>query len=413
MTNLNDRVARERTADLHRRADAERLAHRARAAARDRDTLHTATPVVGWPGSPIGMPGSDERPVDASRPTQWIRVKDEGKGGAMSRTAIEAEGLVKTFGEVRALNGIDLVAGEGTIFGLLGPNGAGKTTAIRVLSTLLAPDAGRASVGGYDVVRQPGEVRRLIGLTGQYAAVDELLSGSENLLMIGRLLGLGTAEARGRATELLESFDLAEAGGKLVKTYSGGMRRRLDLAASLVGRPRFLYLDEPTTGLDPRSRLELWGMIRALVADGTTVLLTTQYLEEADRLADEIVVIDHGRVIAAGTPQQLKSRVGGQVLQAQPADPADLPFTERILSEFAAGGEDAYTDGQLVSVRVDDRSALGRAVRRLDEEGIVVDDLSLRRPSLDEVFLALTGHLADQATVIDVRDGDVEERRTS
>ncbi len=332
----------------------------------------------------------------------------------MSRTAIEAEGLVKTFGEVRALDGVDLVAGEGTIFGLLGPNGAGKTTAIRVLSTLLRPDEGRASVGGYDVLRHPAEVRRLIGLTGQYAAVDELLSGSENLFMIGRLLGAGKGESRRRAAELLEAFDLADAGGKLVKTYSGGMRRRLDLAASLVGQPRFLYLDEPTTGLDPRSRLELWGMIRALVADGTTVLLTTQYLEEADELADEIVVIDHGRVIAAGTPAQLKARVGGQVLQAQPADPVDLRFTERILGEFAADGESPYTDGQLVSVRVHERSALGRAVRRLDEEGIVIDDLSLRRPSLDEVFLTLTGHLAEEhEDIVDVRDGDVEERRTS
>jgi len=319
--------------------------------------------------------------------------------------AIEAEGLVKSFGKVRALDGIDLVAGEGTIFGLLGPNGAGKTTAIRVLSTLLLPDAGRATVGGYDVVRRPGEVRRLIGLTGQYTAVDELLSGRENLSMIGRLLGLSGAGARRRADELLESFDLAEAGGKLVKTYSGGMRRRLDLAASLVGRPRSLYLDEPTTGLDPRSRLELWGMIRALVADGTTVLLTTQYLEEADRLADEIVVIDHGRVIAAGTPQQLKTRVGGQVLQAQPADPADLETVERIFAEFAGDGERPYSDGQLVSVTIADRSALGRSARRLDEEGVVVDDLSLRRPSLDEVFLALTGHLAEEAR-------DAEETQT-
>jgi oleandomycin transport system ATP-binding protein len=304
-------------------------------------------------------------------------------------SAIEAEGLAKSFGKTRALDGIDMVASEGTVFGLLGPNGAGKTTAIKVLSTLILPDAGRATVGGHDVVREPEEVRRLIGLTGQYAAVDELLSGSENLYMIGRLLGVGAAE-------LLQDFDLADAAGRIVKTYSGGMRRRLDLAASLVGRPRFLYLDEPTTGLDPRSRLELWGMIRALVADGTTVLLTTQYLEEADRLADEIVVIDHGRVIAAGTPQQLKTRVGGQVLQAQPADPADLEMTERILAEFAEGTESPYTDGQLVTVRIDDRSALGRAVRRLDEEGIVVDDLSLRRPSLDEVFLAVTGHLAEQ-----------------
>jgi oleandomycin transport system ATP-binding protein len=312
----------------------------------------------------------------------------------MATAAIEAEGLVKRFGEVRALDGIDMVAREGTVFGLLGPNGAGKTTAIRVLSTLLLPDEGRASVGGYDVVREPAQVRRLIGLTGQYAAVDELLSGKDNLFMIGRLLGLSAGTARARGAELLEQFDLADAAGKLVKNYSGGMRRRLDLAASLVGRPRFLYLDEPTTGLDPRSRLELWGMIRSLVAEGSTVLLTTQYLEEADRLADEIVVIDHGRVIAAGTPAQLKTRVGGQVLQAHPADTADLPEVERILAAFAAEGERPYTDAQLVSVTIADRSALGRAVRRLDEEGIAIEDLSLRRPSLDEVFLAITGHVA-------------------
>jgi oleandomycin transport system ATP-binding protein len=311
-------------------------------------------------------------------------------------TAIEAESLVKTFGSVRALDGIDMVAREGTVFGLLGPNGAGKTTAIRVLSTLLRPDSGRASVGGYDVVRQPREVRRLIGLTGQYAAVDELLSGHENLYMIGRLLGFSAPDARNRARELLEDFDLADAATKIVKTYSGGMRRRLDLAASLVGRPRFLFLDEPTTGLDPRSRLELWGMIRTLVAEGTTVLLTTQYLEEADRLADEIVVIDHGRVIAAGTTQQLKTRVGGQVLQASPADPADVPATERILAEFSAGDDGTYTDGGLVSVTISDRSALGQVVRRLDDAGIAVDDLSLRRPSLDEVFLAVTGHVAEE-----------------
>ena len=314
----------------------------------------------------------------------------------MTTPAIEAEGLVKTFGAVRALDGIDMVAGKGTVFGLLGPNGAGKTTAIRVLSTLLLPDAGRAFVGGHDVVRRPGEVRRLIGLTGQYAAVDELLTGQENLYMIGRLLGFPARDARGRARELLETFDLADAGTKLVKTYSGGMRRRLDLAASLVGRPPFLYLDEPTTGLDPRSRLELWGMIRGLVHDGTTVLLTTQYLEEADRLADEIVVIDRGRVIAAGTPIQLKTRVGGQVLQARPADPRDVAATERILAGFADGPDGIHADGQLVTVTIADRSALGQAVRRLDEAGIAVEDLSLRRPTLDEVFLALTGHLAEE-----------------
>ena len=314
----------------------------------------------------------------------------------MMNAAIEAEGLVKTFGKVRALDGIDFVAREGTVFGLLGPNGAGKTTAIRVLSTLLRPDSGRATVGGYDVVSQPRQVRSLIGLTGQYAAVDEQLSGEENLYMIGRLLGLSSREARARAKELLEAFDLAESGSKLVKAYSGGMRRRLDLGASLVGRPRFLYLDEPTTGLDPRSRLELWEMIRRLVSEGTTALLTTQYLEEADRLTDEIVVIDRGRVIAAGTPLQLKTRVGGQVLQARPADPADLAATERILAGFADGGDGVHTDGQLVQVTIADRSALGQVVRRLDDEGIAVDDLSLRRPSLDEVFLAITGHVAEE-----------------
>jgi oleandomycin transport system ATP-binding protein len=316
----------------------------------------------------------------------------------MTNAAIEAEGLVRTFGKVRALDGIDMVASEGTVFGLLGPNGAGKTTAIRVLSTLLRPDGGRASVGGFDVVRQPGEVRRLIGLTGQYAAVDELLSGQENLYMLGRLLGFPTPDARSRATELLEAFNLAEAATKVVKQYSGGMRRRLDLAASLVGRPRFLYLDEPTTGLDPAGRLELWSMIRGLVAGGTTVLLTTQYLEEADKLADEIVVIDHGKVIAAGTPKDLKTRVGGHVLQARPADSQDVEKTEAILAEFAAGDERTHSDGELVTVTIEDRSALGQAVRRLDDAGIVVDDLSLRRPSLDEVFLAVTGHVAEVET---------------
>jgi len=322
----------------------------------------------------------------------------------MTTSAIEAEGLVKTFGKVRALGGIDMVAREGTVFGLLGPNGAGKTTAIRVLSTLLKPDSGRASVGGFDVVRQPGEVRRLIGLTGQYAAVDELLSGQENLYMLGRLLGFPVADARSRAKELLQAFNLSDAATKVVKQYSGGMRRRLDLAASLVGRPRFLYLDEPTTGLDPRGRLELWGMIRGLVAGGTTVLLTTQYLEEADKLADEIVVIDHGKVIAAGTPQELKTRVGGHVLQARPADPSDAEKTERIMSEFAASGESTHSDGEVVSVTINDRSALGEVVRRLDDAGITVDDLSLRRPSLDEVFLAVTGHLAEGEGEVETED---------
>jgi oleandomycin transport system ATP-binding protein len=328
----------------------------------------------------------------------------------MTTSAIEAEGLVRTFGKIRALDGIDLVAREGTVFGLLGPNGAGKTTAIRVLSKLLRPDAGRAVVGGYDVVHEPGKVRGLIGLTGQYAAVDELLSGQDNLYMIGRLLGWRKADARARATELLEAFDLSDAATKYVKQYSGGMRRRLDLAASLVGRPKLLYLDEPTTGLDPRSRTELWGMIRTLVAEGTTVLLTTQYLEEADRLADEIVVIDHGMVIAAGTPQQLKMRVGGQVLQAQPADAADLVATEKILASFGDDENRPYNDGQLISIRINDRAALGQAVRQLDDAGIVVDDLSMRRPSLDEVFLAVTGHVAEED---ELETEPADERRTA
>ena len=313
----------------------------------------------------------------------------------MSVAAIEVEGLVKTFGEVRAVDGIDFVVRPGTVFGLLGPNGAGKTTAIRVLSTLLRPDAGRASVGGFDVVSQPGEVRRLVGLTGQYAAVDELLSGHENLYMIGRLLGLGRAEARSRARELLESFDLADAASKTVKAYSGGMRRRLDLAASLVGKPRFLYLDEPTTGLDPNSRLQLWEMIRGLVADGTTVLLTTQYLEEADRLADEIVVIDQGRVIAAGTPMQLKERVGGHVLEVHTVEPEDAYRAAEVLREFAESGTPVHHEERRALATIEDRSCLTAVVRRLDEEGIVLDDLALRRSSLDEVFIALTGHVAE------------------
>ncbi|MEA2438438.1 MAG: oleandomycin transport system ATP-binding protein, partial [Thermoleophilaceae bacterium] len=254
------------------------------------------------------------------------------------RTAIEVHGLKKAFGDVKALDGVDFAVQHGTVFGLLGPNGAGKTTAIRVLSTLLLPDAGNASVGGFDVVASPKEVRRLIGLTGQNAAVDELLAGAENLYMLGRLIGMSVGDSRARAGELLGNFDLADAAKKKVKTYSGGMRRRLDLAASLVGRPPFLYLDEPTTGLDPRSRLELWEMIRGLVAQGTTVLLTTQYLEEADRLADEIVVIDHGKVIAAGTPLQLKTQIGDQILEVRPANPLDIEATRKILGSLA--GED-------------------------------------------------------------------------
>ena len=325
----------------------------------------------------------------------------------MQQPAIVAEGLVKTFGTTKALDGIDLEASEGAVLGLLGPNGAGKTTAIRILSTLLEPDGGRAVVGGYDVLSSPGEVRRLIGLTGQYAAVDELLSGRENLYMIGRLLGLRPKLARTRAMELLEDLDLAGAANKTVKTYSGGMRRRLDLASSLVGRPRFLFLDEPTTGLDPRSRLQLWSLIRALVTDGTTVLLTTQYLDEADHLADDIVVIDHGRVIAQGTADELKGRVGGQVLEVGSADAGNLAQVASVLAELSGTEGTIDRDARIVTTPIADTALVASAVRRLDASGVEVDHLSLRRPSLDEVFLSVTGHVDDEREQVELERSSV------
>jgi len=314
-----------------------------------------------------------------------------------SEPAISVEGLVKSFGEVRALDGVDLEAAPGAVLGLLGPNGAGKTTAVRVLTTLLAPDGGTARVAGLDVVADARALRERIGLAGQYAAVDENLTGLENLTMVGRLYGMGRGTAKARGRELLERFDLVDAVGRPARTYSGGMRRRLDLAAALVARPPVLFLDEPTTGLDPRSRLELWATIEALVSEGTTVLLTTQYLDEADRLADAIAVVDRGRVIAEGSPDALKDRVGGERLDVRLADPAQAGLAADTLAPMS---DDAPTF-ERETVHLTPRGRTGtivEAVRRLDEAGVGVDDLSLRRPTLDDVFLTLTGRAAEETT---------------
>ena len=309
--------------------------------------------------------------------------------------AIETHGLVKRFGKTTALAGVDLTARTGSVLGLLGPNGAGKTTAVRILATLLRPDGGSATVCGYDVVRDAHQVRQLIGLTGQYASVDEGLSGTNNLVMIGRLLGLSRSDSKARAAELLERFELTDAAGRPAKTYSGGMRRRLDLAASLVGRPRVLYLDEPTTGLDPHSRNEVWGMIRGLVADGTTVLLTTQYLDEADQLAHDIVVIDHGGVIATGTPDELKASTGRQVLEVTPADRADIPAVTELLELLVNATPSIAVESGEVSVQVERGTRLPDIIRAFDDRSIELAEFALRRASLDEVFLALTGHRAE------------------
>ncbi|MBI2710155.1 MAG: ATP-binding cassette domain-containing protein [Actinobacteria bacterium] len=316
--------------------------------------------------------------------------------------AVEVRGVTKRFRDVVALGGIDLTVPRGTVLGLLGPNGAGKTTTVRVLTTTLVPDEGSARVLGVDVVRQPDLVRRSIGLAGQFAAVDEMLTGRENLEMVGRLAHLERAVARTRSVALLERFDLAEAGNRMVRTYSGGMRRRLDLAAALVHRPPVLFLDEPTTGLDPQSRNNLWDVIRELVAEGTTVLLTTQYLEEADQLADRIVVIDRGLVIAEGTAGELKSRLGATVLEVTLADEAAAARAETVLTSLAALGSGAERDGPLVRLTVDEgpRAAMA-ALRALDGDGIAPAGLALREPSLDDVFLALTGHKAEEGTVPD------------
>jgi len=318
--------------------------------------------------------------------------------------AIQAEGLVKRFGETEALAGVTLAARTGTVLGVLGPNGAGKTTAVRVLATLIEPDAGRAIVGGHDVVKEAHQVRQLIGLTGQYAGIDEMLTGTENLLLIGRLLGMPRATAKARAAELLERFDLWDARERAAKTYSGGMRRRLDLAASLVGRPQILYLDEPTTGLDPRSRNGLWDIVRGLTDDGVTVLLTTQYLEEADQLANEIVVIDRGKVIADGTPDELKMQAGGQVLEVRPTTAADEVTVARIVADLTDAVPEVHEG--LVRVPVTDSAIMPAVVRRLDDAGVIVGELALRKSSLDEVFFALTGHHTEDAEKTDeIKEG--------
>lgn len=305
---------------------------------------------------------------------------------------IEAEGLVKTYGDVVALDGFDLSVEQGTVVGVLGPNGAGKTTAVSILTTLLTPDAGSATVSGIDVLAAPKEVRRIIGLSGQYAAVDEYLTGFENLDMIGRLYHLGRQASRVRARELLEEFDLIDAADRPAKTYSGGMRRRLDLAGALVARPPILFLDEPTTGLDPRSRRALWEVIRNLVREGSTLLLTTQYLEEADHLADEIVVIDHGQEIAHGTSDQLKSRVGGERIEVTIDRAEELELARAVLAEHAVGDIHIDEHDRTLTVPVSRGAAsLTAAIRSLDAEGIDLSDIGLRRPTLDEVFLSLTG----------------------
>ena len=322
---------------------------------------------------------------------------------AGSGLAIEAHELRKSYGKVQALCGVDLAVPEGTVLGLLGPNGAGKTTAVRILTTLLPPDGGSARVAGYDVVREAVALRAHIGLAGQYAAVDENLTGFENLEMVGRLYHMPRGESRRRADELLATFGLSGAAARLVRTYSGGMRRRLDLAAALVARPPVLFLDEPTTGLDPRSRIQLWEAVEARVSEGTSVLLTTQYLDEADRLADRIAVIDRGTVIAEGTSDELKARVGGDQLEVVLDDPAQAEAAVAALAPMAVEPP-AVRDAVVLVAVPQRRGAIAEAVHRLDAAGVDVADLSMSRPTLDDVFLALTGRAAEQDEEEPARD---------
>ncbi|ATW50225.1 ATP-binding cassette domain-containing protein [Streptomyces xantholiticus] len=310
--------------------------------------------------------------------------------------AIYAEGLVKTFGDVRALDGVDLDVPEGTVLGLLGPNGAGKTTTVRVLTTLLQPDSGSAVVAGIDVLKHPNEVRRSIGLSGQFAAVDEYLTGRENLQMVGQLYQLSARDAKARALQLLERFNLAEAADRPAKTYSGGMRRRLDLAAALVVSPPVMFMDEPTTGLDPRNRQQLWEVIQELVGGGTTLLLTTQYLEEADHLADDICVVDHGKVIARGTSDQLKARTGGERVEVVVHEPEQITAAREVLASYGKGEVAVAEHTRKLTVPVTGGAKLlAEVIRDLDTRGVEIDDIGLRRPTLDDVFLSLTGHVAE------------------
>jgi ABC-2 type transport system ATP-binding protein len=313
-----------------------------------------------------------------------------------SPLAIEATGLVKTYGETRAVDGVDLAVPRGTVYGVLGPNGAGKTTAIRMLATLIRPDAGSARVLGHDIVKDADAVRGAVSLTGQLASVDEDLTGRENLILIARLLGLRRQAAKDRATELLEAFGIAEASGRLVKNFSGGMRRRLDIAASIVVTPELMFLDEPTTGLDPRSRNQVWEIIRILVAEGTTIMLCTQYLEEADQLADRIAVIDHGKVIAEGTPAQLKASVGSGALHVRLLDPVQRPDAEQVLAR-ELGAVTLEPDPAALSASCADADRAAEAVAELSRSGVHIAGFSLGQPSLDEVFLALTGRPAEPA----------------